>query len=100
MKLTTEQVNAAKKRRLKEPLEITGYEIEVSKIATLDAKGPKTTQVFATRVIETIGDLAQLDAHAKIGKFVPMPDLSLQALMIVIDKLGMLEDKEPTQEGG
>ena len=94
MKLTPEQVENARKRRLREPLEITGYEIEISKIARVDQRGPQTTQVFATRRIETIGDLATLDAHAKLGKFVPMPDLSLQALMIVIDKLGMLEKKE------
>ncbi len=99
MKLTSDQVEAAKKRRLKEPIEITGYEIEISKIARIDQKGPQTTQTFATREIRTIGDLAVLDAHAKIGKFIPMPDLSLQALMIVIDKLGMLEPKEEVDGG-
>jgi len=94
MKMTTEQVNAAKNRRLKEPLEITGYAVEVSKIARIDQKGPETIQTFVTRKINTIGDFATLDAHTKLGKFVPMPDLSLQALLIVIDKLGLLEEKE------
>ena len=87
--LTREQQEQAKQRRLKEPLEITGYEVEVLKVKVRGA--PQTTQRFATRRIQTIGDLARLDAHAKIGKFIPMPDLSLQALLIVIDRLGMLE---------
>lgn len=99
MSLTPEQIAAAKRRRLKEPLEITGYEVVINKIASLDANAPRTRKEFVTRTIETIGDLAALDAHAKIGKFVPLPDLSVQALMIVIDKLGMLEPKEEVDGG-
>ena len=100
MKLTPEQAEAAKKRRLKEPLEITGYNVVVMKLSlpgdklSLPGGKQRTREVFATRRIETIGDLAKLDAHIKVGKFIPLPDLSLQALLIVIDKIGLLEEKE------
>ena len=100
MKISPEQAAAAKNRRLKEPLEITGYDVSVSKLAVVGVQeGPRTTQEFAVRKIETIGDLAALDAHARLGKFIPVPDLSLQALMIVIDKLGLLEEKEKSDGG-
>ena len=92
MRLTPEQQERAKQRRLKEPLEITGYEITTLRVRTAD--GPQTKKEFVTRSIRTIGDIAKLDAHCKVGKFIPLPDLSLQALMIVIDKQGLLEDEK------
>lgn len=91
MELTRDQAEAAKRRRLKEPLEITGYDIVENKIRAPGSS--KTKQEFTVRRIETIGDLARVDAHCRLGKFVPVPDLSLQALMIVIDRLGLLEDE-------
>lgn len=97
MNLTREQVEKAKRRRLKEPLEITGYDVAENKIRALGA--PRTTQEFTTRRIETITDLAKLDAHMRVGKFIPVPDLSLQALMIVIAKLGLLEDEKDGPSG-
>ena len=97
-----DRVEEAKQRRLKEPLEITGYNVEISKVHIIRPESApqasRTTQTFVVRHILTIGDLAKMDAHVKLGKFIPVPDLSLQALMIVIDKLGLLEDK--VQEGG
>jgi hypothetical protein len=98
MKMTPEDAEAAKNRRLKEPLIITGYDIVPMKVSLVGEEGPRTRQVFAPRRIETIGDLAALDAHTKLGKFLPMPDLSLQALMIVIDKMGLLEEKDKEKE--
>ena len=94
MKLTPKDVEAAKSRRLKEPLVITGYDVVSMKVSLVGEEGPRTEQVFAPRKIETIGDIAKLDAHVKLGKFLPMPDLSIQALMIVIDKIGLLEEKK------
>ena len=94
MKLTPEEVAAAKNRRLREPLMITGYDVVPMKVSLVGEDAPRTKQVFVPRKIETIGDLAALDAHVKLGKFLPMPDLSLQALMIVIDKVGLLEEKK------
>lgn len=99
MKLTPEQAEAAKRRRLKEPLEITGYDVVVTKLR-LPGDESRTKEVFATKRIETIGDLAKLDAHIKVGKFIPLPDLSLQALLIVIDKIGLLEEKEEGSDDG
>lgn len=98
MKLTPEQVAAAKNRRLKEPLAITGYDVVPMKVSLAGEDGPRTRQVFATRMIETIGDMAALDAHVKLGKFIPMPDLSIQALMIVIDKEDLLEPRKKEEE--
>ena len=98
MKITREQAEAAKNRRLKEPLEISGYDIQASKLHLVNSDAPRTKQVFATRRIETIGDLAMLEAHMRVGKFIPVPDLSIQALMIVIEKMGLLEEKEKEGE--
>ena len=64
MKLTSEQVAAAKNRRLKEPLDITGYDIIPMKVSLVGEDGPRTRQVFAIRKIETIGDLAALSPAA------------------------------------
>ena len=100
MKLTPEQADAAKKRRLKEPLEITGYNIKALRMKVVSPDAPRTTQEFAIRTINTIGDLAMLEAHMRLGKFIPVPDLSIQALMIVIDKVGLLEEKEEDKHDG
>lgn len=99
MPVDQKMVEAARSRRLKEPLSITGYSVTASKI--LAAGEPRTQSEMVVRQVETIGDLARLDAHIKVGKFIPVPDLGLQALNIVIDKLGLLEpaEKEGVADG-
>ena len=98
MPLSPEQVEKHRNRRLKEPIMISGYRITMSRLAVDGSGQPSTKQEMVVRKVETIRDIAQIEAHMRVGKFIPVPDLGIQALNLVLEKLDMLEDVEPDPE--
>jgi len=99
MPLSNAEIAAARNRKFKEPLKISGYKVVESRLSIVGENQPRTNTEMVILTIETVGDLAKMDARMKTGKFIPVPDLSIQALNIVIDKMGLLEPKEEEKDG-
>lgn len=93
MAVDPKQIEAMKSRRFKDPIQITGYNVRILKVQ-VSMDEPQTAQDFVVKNIEKVGDLATVFAEMRIGKFVPMPDISLQMFMVMIDTLGLLEPNE------
>lgn len=96
MKIDQEAAKRAFKRKLREPLEIVGNEVRMSKLVGPD-KSPSVEQVFSPRTIREIGDLIALERDVKRGTFQPTPLLSIQILNFVLHKMDLLEPEERTK---
>jgi hypothetical protein len=92
MKIDPKVAEKVYNRKLKTPLEVLGYSIHVSNIVDSD-KNVGVTKVFDPRIIKTLKDLAVMDKDIVMGKFVPVPTIATQTMMIMLDKLGMLKEE-------